>query len=217
MRTRRTHYAAALIAAMSGALAMGLAACSGGDRPAATGNVSPSPTSTTGRDGGDPAEAGIDAASITPRPDLCEGLTLGGPVVAEIEHPGEAPAPAGGEITQGTYNLTAVDVYQPDGGTPDGGDGNNGADPRFTGNTAQATLTVSEFAMQTIEARGTESGGLGPATTSAVLYRVDDGSLVATPVCPETAVPERRSFTARANGLLLFPDAEHVLTYSLKP
>ncbi len=153
--------------------------------------------------------SGFDAASITPRPDLCEGLSRGGSLVPEIGFLGPGPPPLGGTVVAGTYDLSELDLYD-DPGLPDAGqDGGEGSpNTRLTGQAAQITIVVSEFAIRTVEARG-GAGGLPPERTRAVLYRVDRTSLVMTEVCPSTALPVSVSFSAVGGGLAIFTDPKH--------
>lgn len=163
-------------------------------------------------DSGPPApgvEAPDAVASITPRPDLCQGLSRGGAVVPEMDLAGDPPAALGGTVIAGTYDLTELDVYEGQLDTEDAGP-HGPSYPRMTGKAAQATMVVSEFAIRTVEARGTAPDGpLSAERTYAVLFRVDGTSLVETPVCPSTEAPVEVSFSAVGGGLAIFTDSRH--------
>jgi|GEM_PF-4942078 len=216
-RSHRSHRLGLLVAPVllvaAGACAV---ACSDDDRP---GNGSSSGT-VTPFDGGGSSNDGAapDAATITPRPDLCEGLELAGATIEELQLPGEAPPALGGEVAPGTYDLTELYAYAGDANPSDAGSEGEPPATRLTGNAARATVVVSRFEMRVIEARGTsQDGGLGAPTTRAVLYRVDGTDLVATAVCPTTALPVRIPFSTAGGGLALFRDATHREVYTPRP
>ena len=170
--------------------------------------------------GGARVEAGPDAASITPRPDLCQGMTRGGDVVLEVALTGDPPPPLGGTIELGTYDLVEMNAYAPaqtlDGGSEDGGpeDGGPEGPPNGpTGRSAQATIIVTQFEMRVIEARG-PTGALGPEAARASLYRVDGTNILSTSVCPTTALPAPIAFSAVGTGLALFTDGTHRELYT---
>lgn len=196
-----------------------LVACSDG-RPTASSNVNP-----TGQDGGpggrglaDGGDAGPDASVITPRPDLCEGLSLDTDRVPEIEYYDDPPPALGGEVQAGTYELTELAVYAGEDARPEP---DGGADPptaRFTGRAAKGTMILTEFEMRIIEALGQDSeGGLGPPESRASLYRVDGANILATSVCPTTALPAPIPFSAVGDTLALFPDPKTRMLYRLRP
>lgn len=187
-------------------VAIGAAACSGDDDGS-------TPVTPPVVDGGSRPDVttGPDAASITPRPELCEGLALGADAISELELASDPPAALGGEILPGTYDLTELNVYagpQPE--PTDGGE--RPPSTRLTGQAAQATIVVSEFALRTIETSGA-AGALPAARASAVLFRIAGTSLVETAVCPTTALPVSRSYSAVGNGLAIFYDAKHRALY----
>jgi hypothetical protein len=187
-----------------------LAACSDASSHASS-------TLPVSNDAGGVAEAGgPDAASITPRPALCEDLERSGDVVPEQELPGEPPPAVGGTILPGTYDLIELDAYRGGSGPID--DAGEPPSTRPTGRAAQVTIVVGEFSMSTVEARGTsEPGGLGPERAQAVLYRVDGASIIGTAVCPTTALPARSSFSAISESLVLLPDTTHRELYRRRP
>ena len=154
--------------------------------------------------------SGPDAASITPRPDLCQGLTLGTAPVDELELAGDPPVPLGGELLAGTYDLTELDVYAGPSAPEDMDAGGHGPSfPRLTGQSANATLIVSEFAIRTVEVRGPSGSAPPPERARAALYRIDGTSLGATAVCPATALPSAIPFSVVGEGLAIFSDARH--------
>ncbi|MDB4944632.1 MAG: hypothetical protein JWP97_4166 [Labilithrix sp.] len=181
-----------------------VAACSGGDDNPA---VSTSSSSSSGGATADAGEGGVDAASIKPRPDLCEGLSLVEGEVPERLLPGEAPAAAGGTVETGTYDLVELNAYESAAGADAGGEGEVPS-TRLTGRAGQSTLVVDDFSLSTIETYG-NTGALAPPTSAGVLYRIDGSSLVETAVCPSTALPVRAAFSAFPGGLALFPDPLH--------
>jgi len=195
--------------AMSGLAAVSLsvvAACSDGP------SVNPSPALSGGDAGPSSEGGGPDAASITPRPELCSGVVPGGPIVQEMDLPGDAPAPVGGPVAQGTYDLIELDVYR--GAAPlDAGTVDSGGEPpttQRTGKTAQKTIVVGEFTMSFVGVRGTARPPTsGPREERGVRYRVDGTSLVQTQVCPMTKLPAPAPFSAITGSLVLFPDATH--------
>jgi hypothetical protein len=151
------------------------------------------------------SEGGV---AITPRPDLCDGLMLGGNPIAETSLAGGPPPPLGGKVIPGTYDLEELDVYAAARAGDGGGDSTPVPPP--TGRVAQATIVVTEFAVRTIEAHGSSmDAGLPPETARAVLYRVDGTSLVVTAVCPTTEQPRSVPFSAVGGGLALFVDDTH--------
>ncbi|MBX3187094.1 MAG: hypothetical protein KF819_08770 [Labilithrix sp.] len=184
------------------------AGCSDDDRPSS----SPPPADVPAQD----ASTGFDAASITPRPDLCEGLARQGDAVPELELRGDAPAPLGGTIVPGTYDLAELYAYA---GEQPGGSDEETPGSKITGRAGQGTLVVTQYEMRFLEARGAaESDAKAwPEQARAVLYRVDGTSLVSTAVCPTTALPVSLPFSAVGTGLAIFVDPTHREVYTLRP
>lgn len=196
-------------------LAVLAAACGTSDHPPASssgGSVGPS------IDGGGVSDASGsgDAGAVAVRPELCQGLTLGGTVAEEIAQAGPASVALGGSLVLGTYDLEGLDVYGAfDAGTPDGGDGTPGVQP--TGRTAGSTLVVTKTALQIVEAFGTVGGSLGPPTSRAYAYVVKGAALSAAQQCPTAASTQPIGFTAAGDSLALFADANHRQVYRLRP
>lgn len=185
-----------------------LAACSD---PSSGTNTPP-----TRIDAGEVLEARApDAASIRPRPELCQGLALGADPIPELELASDPPPALGGTIIQGTYDLAELDVYA--GPAPAGSSsGDEPSGSRLTGQAARITIVITEFERRAVEARGA-AAGLGAERSRAVLYRVDGTSLVETEVCPATALPVAVPFSAVGGGLALFTDAKHRELYVRRP
>lgn len=186
-------------------LVVGLAsACSDDDKSSSSssGFVPDGSASTT------EASTGVDAATITPRPDLCQGLKRETDPVQELELLGDAPAPLGGTIAPGTYDLAELTAY---GYVRDADAGDEAPSSRLTGKAAQITLIVTKFEMRRIEARGAANSDTAtwPEKTSAVLYRTTGTDILGTGVCPETSLPAPTAYSAVGTGLALFVDKTH--------
>lgn len=202
------------LAAAAAGLAFVLMACGDDGTPPPTTGVTggPEDAALAATDG-----SAVDAASITPRPDLCMGLTRGGDAVPEIEVRGNSPPPLGGTIAPGTYDLRELTAYAGD--AADGTDPEDVPSSRLTGKAAQITVLVTDNSLRFVEARGAmteQVATLAPETTRATLYRVEASSLVMTAVCPATAAPSPVSFSAVGTGLAIFPDGKHRELYGLR-
>ncbi len=204
----------AFLSTVAALLATGaVAAC--GDASMAAGAPAPEAGTTPQPEAG----SGPDAATITPRPELCADLALGGKPVSELELASNAPPPLGGEIAPGAYDLVEANVYSgppPPGSS--GGDG-EGSTTRLTGRIVQGTLVITPFELRGVEA-SSEAGadaGLTPPRARAALYRVEGTSLIETEVCPATVLPAGVPFSSVGGGLALFTDATHRLLYVRRP
>jgi len=186
-----------------------VAACSGGDEPIGGGGVI-----ATGDAGGAPTDV---PDTIEPHPELCQGLTLGGEATEELELMGDAPPPLGGKIEPGLYDLTELYTYTPASPPQDPGD-DEPVTVHLSGRTGQATVIVTTYRMQIIEAYGTVGAALGAPTSRALAYRTDGTSLVGTNVCPSTAPPAPFSFsTTSPNSFALYVDASHRAIFTRRP
>lgn len=193
-----------------GTLALTLAACSDDDMPAA----SSSGTTPVQADGGGGAPE-ASASQITPRPDLCASLALGGEAVTELRLRGDAPPPLGGVLAPGTYDLVELNEYAGS-ASPETDGGEDAPSTVVTGRQAQITIVVTEFELRVIEARG-NVGALAAPTTRAMLYRTEGAYLLGTLVCPSTALPATIPYSAAGAGFAIFPDAKHRELYVLRP
>jgi hypothetical protein len=195
----------ALVAGSAATIACVLVACS----DSSDGPNTPRPLDPDAA--GQPEAKAPDAASIRPRPELCQGLARGGPQIAELELATNPPAALGGTVLRGTYDLVELNVYA--GPPPAGSSGGEGPPTtRVTGQVAQITLLVTEFELRSVEARAAAAdgdAGLAAERSRAVLYRIDGTSLVETEVCPKTALPVSVPFSAVGGGLAIFTDAKH--------
>lgn len=192
------------------ALVLALAACSDDDGNPAPAGSSGTPPVTV--DGGRTPEASV--SQITPRPDLCEGLTLGGDPVSELRLSGEPPPPLGGALAPGTYDLVELDEYT--GASPDPDAGEDAPTSGTTGRQAQASIVLTQFELRVAEARGAV-GAQGEKQARALLYRTEGNYLIGTAVCPSTALPASMAYSAVGNGFAIFPDARHRELYVLRP
>lgn len=189
-------------------------ACSSSDRPAAS-------NSGSARGPGEPRPAAIeepDASSLY-NPALCEGLALGGEPVTEIEHVAEAPEPVGGELLEGTYDLVESTVFitsnpdcvdagptePPENGEPD----DECPRRRRTDRVRQATLVVTQYALQRVEASGV--GSPGAPSAAAMVYEIDGTSLATTSLCPVGDAKEQVPYTASGAALSLLIDGREEL------
>lgn len=193
--------------------ALGAVACSSNsDRPAAASSLLDAgahDAASSSDDGGttDPDAAG----SITPRPDLCMGLTLGGAATEEMAYATDPIAPIGGDVVAGTYDLTEADTYT---GSADAGD----SVTMLTGRTIQSTIIVTDFELRMLTAIGNtndDSGAAAP-TAQAFLYRTADTSILGTLVCPSTANPTSMGYSTSGTGLAIYPDATRRWLYTLR-
>ncbi len=194
------------------ALSLSLVACSS-DRPSASSN---SGTGAAGLDAGtSDAATSIDGA-VSPRPDLCQGLTSSAMVAEELSQAGPAAVSLGGTLVFGTYDAEELDIYGAfDAGAPDGGEGSPGV--RATGRTVSGTLVLTKDTLQIVEAYGTPDESLGPPTTRAYAYVLKDKSLNAAEQCPMTAATQPIGYTVAGDALALFPDPNHREVYRLRP
>jgi len=190
------------------------AAACGDERPPASDGT----TSPVDRSDGGSAPATADADASISNPSLCEDLMLGGEAVVERERVGEAPPPTGGEVLEGTYDLTELTSYIPsnpdctepteppgEGGEPDG----DCPRLRRTDRVAQVTLVVTKYAIQRIEATGV--GAVGAPTASAAVYEIDDTFLATTALCPEGGAKQRTAYSASGGALTLFVNGKEEL------
>ncbi len=184
--------------------------CGDDDRPPVGDSTSSGPHSES--DGGTVATEPDGSIS---NPALCTGLTLGGDAVAERERVGTLPEPVGGELLEGTYDLTELTSYipsNPDCTTP-GTPPDEGGEPdddcprlRRTDRVAQVTLVVTPYAIQRIEATGVET--VGAPTMRAVVYKKDGSSLSTTALCPEGGTKGTTPYSASGAALTLFVDGK---------
>jgi len=167
---------------------------------------------------GSGAQAPAEVDASISNPSLCEGLTLGGDAVVERERVGQAPPPTGGEVLEGTYDLTELTSYIPSNPDcteptepPEEGSEPDGECPslRRTDRVAQVTLVVTKYAIQRIEATGV--GAVGAPTASAVVYEIDDTFLATTALCPDGGAKERTAYSASGGALTLFVNGKEEL------
>lgn len=201
---------------VAAALLFGLApACGSSDHPAPAGSSGGSVVEDAGGGTSD-ASGSTDGGVVQSRPELCQGLVLGGTVVEELSQPGPAAVALGGTLVLGTYAAEELDIYgSSDAGAPDGGEGAPG--PQATGRTVSSTLVVTKDTLQIVEAFGTVGGSLGAPTTRAYAYVPKEKSLNAAQQCPTTAATLPIGYTAAGDALALFPDPNHRQVYRLQP
>jgi hypothetical protein len=99
----------------------GSAAGSGGGAGGAAGGTS-GMAGSGGGSAGSTGAGGAQSCGSDPGPGNgagCNTIATGGPCVTELAVTGPSPAPAGGAVVAGTYNLTSVSLYNtPDGSAP---------------------------------------------------------------------------------------------------
>ena len=209
MRMLRAGKARVLVAGALGAsFAVIAIACSdSGAKPSASGGAGTSDAAggidrqvtSSGSDGGE-GDAGLTFA-----PDAADGAVVcpapsfgGGDVSAQII-PGGPPADTGGVITPGTYDLTALEVYNAASAEDDGG-GDSGVDGT---DRARATIVLGASMMQLAKtAVSPASGGVPISTAFVSKQHVSDVFLVLDDTCPGTS-SRQIPFTATPTTITL--------------
>lgn len=157
---------------------------------------------TSGGEGGaDGGSSGTDASSFGP--EACNNAKQLGEEVAEVASPGAVPAPLGGTIQTGVYQLTEFRVY--------GellADGGESEVERLTGVTAKKTLYVAGNLVTLISATSPPNQTLPPDQTTAFVFTVNGTSLATGGVCPDKGT-KTIGFSAIGGGLALYPDGKH--------
>jgi hypothetical protein len=124
--------------------------------------------------GGSAGSGGAQACGTDPASENgagCNTIATGGPCVTELVVTGPSPAPAGGTIVAGTYNLTSVSLYNaPDGSAP-------------VTSMGRRTLVVSgvlatSFTLDQVETSGARTDRAHGTVT------VSGTSVTFTPTCP---------------------------------
>jgi hypothetical protein len=161
----------------------------GGGASSAPASVSPDAAGAT--------DAGALDAPPPPNPAACTGVTRGDSVVESITRPGDAPAPLGGTIVPGTYDLEYLSLYSGKPADPP-------ADPDAEAPTqypvgvesAQITLVVTDDAIRRATGVGDlTDGGFASEELSTGWYTVDGTALEYEEICP-TRDRRRIGFTA---------------------
>jgi hypothetical protein len=155
-------------------------------------------------DGGAAADASVDAGDGG----ACNALAVNGVFVDRIGVVGDPPAPTGGTIADGKYDLTDYRVYVGSSGTPGP-----------TGTSVQQTVQIAGGVVQSImnvkvdlDAAPTQSHA---RTTST--FTVQGTSLFVTQTCPTQAASRQQSFSASNTQLLLIdPQSREQFTYTLR-
>lgn len=196
-------------------LGASLVVACGDDRPTTAEMGAPPSGAGAPGGGGGVAEAGIDAASITARPDLCVGVDLGGGPVEEMRWRQDPQPPIGGEVAEGIYDLVEAGEYAGPSADP------NAPVSQSSGRILQGSLVVGEFDLQMTLATsiGDLDGDAGTATTTTQgwLFRTSGAYLVSTRVCPTTAMPVNLAYSASGSGLAIYTDATHIVRYQRRP
>lgn len=157
---------------------------SGGTEPAGGGQGGSSLGGSTDQGGGGSATAGAGGGSD------CGELVSTAPSLTEVQRASELPAPQGGSVTDGTYVLTARNVYPPS-----------------TASSAQHSATLKLASERYELVRSGDLRETGTFSTMAVVLKLSA-------TCP--AVQSRSTpYTATASTLTLFTvseDLEEVFT-----
>jgi len=194
---------------VAGGLALSFAviaiACSDGGKPSATAGVGTSDAGTgidraIGEAGESDADSGLPLA-----PDAADGAVVcpvpsfgGADVSAQIIE-GAPPADTGGVVTPGTYDLTALEVYDEASAEDDGG-GDSGVD---SNDRARATIVLGAGMMQLAKtAMSPASGGVPISTAFVSKQHVSDVFLVLEDTCPGTG-SRQIPFTATPTTITL--------------
>jgi hypothetical protein len=203
LRPRRIELAAALTLAVTvgGVSTM---ACGTSD---GSGSSSSSGASSSGVT---PVDGGVADVDLTPRlqPERCNGLVPSQRVVSEVALSGDPPAPAGGAVSLGTYDIDQLEAYRSfDAGTP----GVEQPSAGLTGRTVSATLVLTQDTLGVVEAYGSDAdgGGLAAPSVRAYAYYPIHGNIYAAEVCPEAIPTKAIPYTAVGDTLSLFIDATH--------
>jgi hypothetical protein len=209
---------------LGAATAVGLAllACSGDDHPAPAGSSGSTGTLPDGGPGdggpGGPGDgASADGRIVTddggegdgaPDAALCMPLAFVGPYVDEQGIAAPAPAPAGGSITLGTYDIEALSEYDVAADGP-------------TGRIAQSTLVITVNQLRISDNLATGAGGVPSSapvqTTRALSYMAKNTKLATAQYCPPPSEEKTVDYTATPDALIVFPDATHSVQYKRRP
>jgi hypothetical protein len=180
-----------------------IAACSSDSHPPAGGGVT-----TTGSSSGNPGGVG-DAGDLDAGDggSACSPEPLQGAIVAENLLNQNPPAPLGGPVAPGTYELVELDAYDP-----------TKPSPSQTANSAQITIVIDGTNLKTIAHRSVADAGAPVQTVTSVAYKTNGTSLDTTSVCPTAGATKAIPYSAvGTNSIALFVDATHREVYQLRP
>ncbi len=222
MRTRmlRGNARVVLAGALAAALAAIAIACSDSGRPGAGGGVGSS-DATTGSDRqiGQASDADAADGGLVFAPDAADGSVVcpvpafGGADVSAQIISGAPPADTGGAITPGTYDLTALEVYNEASAEDDGG-GDSGIDPT---DRARATIVITASMMQLAKtAVSPASSGVPISTAYVSKQHVSDVFLVLDDTCPGTD-SRQIPFTATPTTITFHSAMVRREVYTLRP
>lgn len=171
------------------ALAAGCSSSSGGSTPSDAGSDHDAGSETA--DGATPVDGGSsdrDAAADAPSeaaPAVCNLLANSAPVITYAQVNQDPPAPQGGTMVDGTYEMTAANIYT----GPAGPSGPSGM--------SQTTIEITGGTIQIVS--------VGQPTTRTVTIATSGTSFTATDTCPDSTVT-RGSYTATPTTILIFLD-----------
>jgi hypothetical protein len=133
-----------------------------------------------------------DAGANGPDGGPCNLLMNLGQVVQEVQVGENVPAPSGGALAAGSYNLTAVNLYTGLGGN---------AGP--TGRAFQESVLFGVGTFQDVQAQGAVDAGLMRPITTNGTYTTNGSALTETVTCPGTGAATI-NYTAIGSTLHLF-------------
>jgi hypothetical protein len=208
---------------MAGVLALSFAAimiaCSDTSKPAGAGGAGSSDAMTGGdRPIGQAGDGSTDAGLVF-APDAADGSVmcpvpaLGGADISAQIISGAPPADTGGVISPGTYDLTALEVYNEASAEDDGG-GDSGIDGT---DRARATIVITTSMMQLAKtAVSPASSGVPISTAYVSKQHVSDVFLVLDDTCPGTD-SRQIPFTATPTTITLHSAMVRREVYTLRP
>jgi hypothetical protein len=150
--------------------------------------------------GGDGSAPALDGG-------VCNALTPTGAAITPTVIQGKVPAPTGGKIAAGTYDLVEIDVYGI--GSEGGNDGGTA-----TAQTVMRTRVFTDTTMQIVE-RVAPSGGQAVQSSSASSFKIFDVVLSSTETCPYATRVTNETFTASGSDLSIFSGGQREV-YKLK-